>query len=121
MDHYSKKILGYHIDKKSSGYAITSLMKDAYLKYKPERLQLLTDGGGENVNSLVSGFVNSKAVNIKHNIAQKDVVFSNSMVESVNKVIKHQFFYHLVITNTRSLKKKYFQKSLIYTLQSVLK
>jgi putative transposase len=96
-------------------------MKDAYLKYKPERLQLLTDGGGENVNSLVSGFVNSKAVNIKHNIAQKDVVFSNSMVESVNKVIKHQFFYHLVITNTRSLKKKYFQKSLIYTLQSVLK
>ncbi|WP_327018574.1 DDE-type integrase/transposase/recombinase [Croceibacter atlanticus] len=105
IDHYSKKILGYRVDKKSSGYAITSLLKDAYLRYKPERLQLLTDGGSENVNSLVSGFVNSKAVNIKHNIAQKDVVFSNSMVESVNKVIKHQFLYHLEITNTRSLKK----------------
>ena len=74
-------------------------------RYKPERLQLLTDGGSENVNSLVSGFVNSEAVNMKHNIAQKDVVFSNSMVESVNKVIKHQFLYHLEITNTRSLKK----------------
>lgn len=26
-------------------------------------------------------------------IAQKDVVFSNSMIEAINKIIKHQFLY----------------------------
>ena len=36
-------------------------------------------------------------------IAQKDVVFSNSMIESVNKVIKHQFLHSKEITSCNQL------------------
>ena len=60
-------------------------------KYKPDKVQLLSDGGSENVNNVVSDFTISN--HIKHLIAQKDVTFSNSMIESINKIIKHQFLH----------------------------
>lgn len=93
IDHYSKKILGYRIEKSSSALAIKSLIQNACLEYQPEKLQFLTDGGSENVNSTVSDFINSPDIPITHIIAQKDVVFSNSMIEAINKIIKHQFLF----------------------------
>ncbi len=93
IDHYSKMIFGYKIEKYSSGVAIKSLLQDACLKYHPDKIEFLTDGGSENVNTTVSSFIDSSNIFIKHLIAQKDVIFSNSMIESINKVIKHQFLY----------------------------
>ncbi len=66
-------------------------------------MQFLTDGGSENVNSIVSEFINSSDIPTQHIIAQKDVVFSNSMVEALNKVIKHQFLHHKEINNENQL------------------
>ena len=91
VDHYSKMILGYKIKPSPSGIAIKELLQNAYQKYKPNKVQLLSDGGSENVNSSVSNFTSSN--NIQHLIAQKNVVFSNSMIEAINKIIKHQFLY----------------------------
>ena len=105
IDHYSKMILGHRIENSSSGIAIKSLIQNASEKYKPERLQFLTDGGSENINNNVSGFIDSSDVPINHIIAQKDVVFSNSMVEALNKVIKHQFLFHKDITSRKQLTK----------------
>ena len=93
MDHYSKFILGYKIEKHSSGVAITNLLKETTLKYKPLAIQFLTDGGSENVNSNVSGYLNSLPIKTNHLIAQKEVVFSNSMIEALNKTIKHEFLH----------------------------
>tara|TARA_R110002096_G_scaffold433905_1_gene654074 strand:+ start:407 stop:1687 length:1281 start_codon:yes stop_codon:yes gene_type:complete len=103
IDHYSKMILGYRIEKGPSAIAIKSLIQKAYIKYQSEKLQFLTDGGSENVNALVSNFINSPDIPIKHIIAQKDVVFSNSMIEAVNKIIKHQFLHHKEINNGNQL------------------
>jgi len=72
IDHYSKIIFGYRIEKSSSALAIKSLIQNACQKYQPEKLQLLTDAGSENVNSIVSNFINSPDIPIKHIIAQKD-------------------------------------------------
>ena len=66
---------------------------------------MLTDGGGENVNRVVSNFIESTEISINHMIAQKDVIFSNSMIEALNKVIKHQFLYHYEIQNKLELNK----------------
>lgn len=99
IDHYSKMILSYRIEKGPSAMAIKSLIQNAYLKYQPEKLQFLTDGGSENVNSTVAKFINSVDVPINHLIAQKDVVFSNSMIEAINKIIKHQFLHPKEIIN----------------------
>lgn len=105
IDHYSKMILSHRIENSSSGIAIKSLIQNASEKYKPEKLQFLTDGGTENINYTVSGFIDSSNVPIDHVIAQKDVVFSNSMIEALNKVIKHQFLFHKEINSREELTK----------------
>lgn len=105
IDHYSKMILGYSVENSSSGIAIKSLIQNASEKYKPEKLHFLTDGGTENVNKTVASFIDSSEVSIEHSIAQKDVIFSNSMVEAINKVIKHQFLFHKEITSRKQLTK----------------
>lgn len=93
MDHYSKMILGYKIESSSKAKAIRDLISEAYLKYKPPSVQFLSDGGVENVNTTVSNFLNSLENPIQHLIAQKTVVFSNSMIEAFNRTLKHQFLY----------------------------
>jgi len=93
MDHYSKFILGFCVEKSSNANAIQFLLQEAYEKHKPQNLQFLTDAGSENVNNTVFSYVNSVIYPIKHIIAQKDVVYSNSMVEALNRVMKHQFLF----------------------------
>lgn len=93
MDHFSKLILCYRIEKHSSGQAIRSLLQEARNNYKPRRLKLLIDGGPENINIKVSHYLNALPLPTEHMIAQKDVVFSNSMIEAFNKTIKHLFLY----------------------------
>ena len=112
IDHYSKTILGYKIKSSANGMAIKELLQDACMKYKPESLQLLSDGGSENINNPVSNFTSSN--HIKHIIAQKDVVFSNSMIEAINKIIKHQFLYHKEIPDRNKLETVFNQSVSIY-------
>lgn len=114
MDHFSKYIIGYKVCSSSSSSAIKELLQNAYQKHKPNTLKFLTDGGSENVNRTVSNFINKSEVSIKHIIAQKDVVFSNSMIEALNKVIKHQFLFPKNISNSNQLHKILEQTVLIY-------
>lgn len=103
IDHYSKMILGYRIERKNSALAIKTMIQNACTKYRPEKIDFLTDGGSENINATVSGFISTSEIPIRHIIAQKDVVFSNSMVEALNKVIKHQFLYPKEIATEKQL------------------
>lgn len=93
MDHFSKKILGYRIENSSNGVAIRNLLQEAFEKYKPHKTMFLTDGGSENKNSVVTALLESLDNSLFHKIAQKDVVFSNSAIEALNKILKHQFLY----------------------------
>ena len=64
----------------------------------------ITDDGVENFG-VVSDFI--EAVNspsIRHLIAQKDIFFSNSMIEAANKQLKYRFLYHFHIPNHEQLK-----------------
>lgn len=103
MDHFSKMILAYRITQRSSAKIIKELLQESILKYKPDKFTFLTDGGSENVNNTISSFLNKTNIPVKHLIAQKDVVFSNSMIEAAIKVIKHQFLYHRKISSTNKL------------------
>jgi putative transposase len=92
IDHYSKKCLGFRIEKSASPKAIKSLLQDAYSKYKIEMpLQFVSDAGIENVNNTIKEFLKSTNRIIIHKIAQKDIKQSNSQIEAFNKIIKHQF------------------------------
>lgn len=104
IDHYSKKVLGYKIEKKSSPKAIRYLLQNAcsqVLINSP--IKLITDGGIENVNNTVNEF--TKNHNIIHQIAQKDITFSNSKIEAFNKIIKHQFLLPRELENRKQLEK----------------
>lgn len=103
MDHYSKLILGYKIEKHNSGKAIRQLLNEAYIKHKPHRIKFLTDAGTENINQYVSSFLNGLPISTKHIIAQKDVVFSNSMIERFNRVLKHEYLYPQLINTSNQL------------------
>jgi putative transposase len=91
-DHFSRKILGYRIENSASPKAIKSLLQEAYKKYKTETtIQLVTDAGIENVNTTVEAFLQTTNKTIIHKVAQKDISQSNSQIEAINKIIKHQF------------------------------
>jgi len=66
-------------------------------------VHLIVDGGSENNNSIVDEYISSVPVNKL--IAQKDIIFSNSMVESVNKIIKYRSLFLHNIPDINSLKK----------------
>jgi hypothetical protein len=62
--------------------------------------ELMCDGGSENKGK-VDGLLIER--NIQKIIAQKDVVFSNSMIEAVNKRIKYDFLYWRTFPDFESL------------------
>jgi putative transposase len=99
MDHFSKKVIGYSIEISSSGNAVKALLKSAFETYRPKATLFLTDGGSENVNTTVSSLLETYENKITHKIAQHHVLFSNSMIEAFNKVLKHQFLYPKTINN----------------------
>lgn len=104
MDHYSKMILGYSVEDSSNPVAIKSLLQNAYLKYKNnDPIKFITDGDIENVNSTVKSFLITTNNDIKHLIAQKDIPFSNSKIEALNKIIKHQFLLPQNLENRKQL------------------
>ncbi|WP_298535914.1 DDE-type integrase/transposase/recombinase [uncultured Algibacter sp.] len=103
IDHFSKMILAYRICNSNSGRAIKNILKEAREKYNPSHIQFLTDAGCENVNHTVSGYLSNLNMTSKHTIAQHDVIYSNSMIEALNKVIKQQFLYPETIHSRKQL------------------
>lgn len=55
-------------------------------------MSLITDGGSENKGE-VGHFVNRQDINMQKIVAQRDIIFSNSMVEAVNKRIKYDYLF----------------------------
>jgi putative transposase len=118
MDNFSRFILSWKLSRVVSGSICTSMLREACLKYLdhvPEvagdTTILLCDGGPENNNSDVDGFVNQNTIPLKKLIAQKDIHFSNSMIEAFNKKLKYQHLFPATITDYHSLE-KHLEKSI---------
>ncbi len=93
-DNFSKAILGWNVSLKKDGENAKAALQNAVesiQKQYPDlqTASLITDGGGENHNILVEDFLtNIEAPEIIKLLALKEVKFSNSAVEAVNKIIK---------------------------------
>jgi len=66
--------------------------------------QLITDDGVENFGVVSDYIGQAGSPSIQHLVAQKDIVFSNSMIEAANKQIKYRFLYHQHIADHEHLK-----------------
>jgi len=75
----------------------------ALLKYRPHDVQLLVDGGSENNNHHVETLIQSSGGTIHKLIAQKEIDFSNSMVESVNHLLKNGYLRPMGIDSPKHL------------------
>lgn len=95
LDNFSRKILAYTISRDKTAKTRLASIKEAILtQFKTEipdaELDLIADGGPENDNFRIRNLIkhSKSTVNIHLKIAQKDVVFSNSMIEGNFKILK---------------------------------
>jgi transposase InsO family protein len=101
MDNYSRFILSWTVALTLSGEIRRQTIMDAVKKYrtKEEDLYLVVDGGSENNNASVEDYIKNLPVPITKLVALKDIQFSNSMVEAVNKIIKYRSLHLMQMQN----------------------
>lgn len=63
----------------------------------------MTDDGSENFGMVQNLINESENPRLQHIIAQRDVEFSNSMIEAANKNLKYRFLYHKHIAGYNEL------------------
>jgi transposase InsO family protein len=89
IDNYSRKILSWHMDTRLRAKNSLFVTKKAIRQMadKKKSAILITDGGSEFDNVLMRTALAGTGLELK--IAGKDVEFSNSMIEAVNKSLKY--------------------------------
>lgn len=93
-DNFSKALLGWNISLKKDGENARAALHKAIKTIRVhhpslEYTTLIADGGGENHNMLIEQYINELELpELEKLVAQKDVKFSNSAIESINKIIK---------------------------------
>lgn len=100
MDNFSRKVLAWDVSEKLSGTIRLRSLKRAIdeqilqkknLKIKTENLDLIVDGGSENNNVVIHEFIKNCRVGVDKKIALIDVLFSNSLIEGNNRILKQCF------------------------------
>lgn len=108
VDNFSRCILSWRVSLKLCAKTRLDTIEEAYFKYihtTPLDCMLLVDGGSENNNVTVDDFLDSPGVSLRKIIAQRDIHFSNSMVEAVNKIVKYRSLFLQDIPDIDALQK----------------
>ncbi len=97
IDNFSRKILSYSIQDRVSGLITKSTIEEAYNNAhklgKDLNVDLIVDGGPENNNIYVNGFISQSNINMRKLVALKDINYSNSMIERVNHTLKYRYIF----------------------------
>lgn len=106
IDNFSRFILSWRISLKLCANIRLETFKEAIYRSKQKgkkrvETQLIVDGGSENNNKYVNDYLEDYAKNIDKQIALKDIVKSNSMVEYTNRVLKYEYLLVRHINNLR--------------------
>ena len=92
IDNFSRRILAWSVAGSFHPAITASLLKSASESTTTsEKPTVLVDGGIENFNSAVDEVVESGI--LKRILAQTEITFSNSLIESWWRVLKHQWLY----------------------------
>lgn len=103
IDNYSRKILEWDISGSSNAQMSKRVLKRAIKSCKIGDLQYITDAGTENTNLTIKEYLNKHHASIAHKIALRDIRQSNSMIESVFRVMKSTYLYLHKIKNRKQL------------------
>lgn len=100
-DNFSRFILSYNVALENSHKNILNVLNkavDIIHQYHPNHIcavNIVSDGGSENNNASIKELLkNNKKPPLRHLIALKDIAFSNSLVEAVNKIYKRYLRFY---------------------------
>ncbi|MFC6269814.1 DDE-type integrase/transposase/recombinase [Frigoriflavimonas asaccharolytica] len=108
MDNFSRKVLAWDVSEKLSGVMRLESLKRAIneqflqkndLKNDEHSLDLIVDGGSENNNITIHEFINDCKIGIHKKIALKDVLFSNSLIEGNNRILKQTYLKEVELSS----------------------
>lgn len=109
VDNYSKFPLAVYVSDILSGKIRMQTFRDALKKaieLSPEinTINLIVDGGSENFNGTVDEFLkNPGEIKIYRIRALRDVIFSNSVAEAFNRILKTYYLNHRSVLNNNEL------------------
>jgi len=103
VDNFSRKILSWKASLDIKADISFQNLENACIKNNlfNNNTELIVDGGSENKGS-VNDFILSRS-NWRKIIAKKDIIFSNSIVEAVNKIIKYNYLFKKNLSNINEL------------------
>jgi putative transposase len=112
VDNYSRFIIDWHLAARKNSEHSHHFLKRVFSKIKVDQLSLMTDKGTENTNRLVKKILIGKGV--EHIIAQCDVQFSNSMIESFFKKLKSRFLRRKGYNTFKELARKIYRFTQVF-------
>jgi hypothetical protein len=91
IDNFSRRILAWKVSAQFEPTATAELLLRAASGLADQQPTLVADGGFENCNHAVNRLVQSGL--LKRVLAQTEIAFSNSLIESWWRALKHQWLY----------------------------
>ena len=91
IDNFSRRVMAWRVNDTFIPAVTAELLIEAAREIEDTRLRVLVDGGVENYNSAVDKLVDSGL--LKRILAQTEIRYSNSLIESWWRVIKHQWLF----------------------------
>ncbi len=103
IDNYSRRILAWRVLDHFEPGITAQLFLDASKVMAGGKPTVLVDGGSENYNPAVEEVIESGL--LKRVLAQTDIVFSNSLIESWWRVLKHQWLFLNELDSAKTVEK----------------
>ena len=103
IDNFSRRVLAWRVNDTFVPAVTAELLIEAAREIADTRPQVLVDGGVENYNSAVDKLVDLGL--LKRILAQTEIRYSNSLIESWWRVIKHQWLFLNTLDTAASVKK----------------
>jgi transposase InsO family protein len=103
IDNFSRRILAWMIAERFHPAITAQLLLDASKSMTSGQPMVLVDGGVENFNSAVDEVIESGL--LKRVLAQTEITFSNSLIESWWRVLKHQWLYLNTLDTVATVRK----------------
>lgn len=103
IDNFSRRILAWQVTESFDPSITAKLLLTASKELVDQQPTLLTDGGVENVNGAVDDLVNAGI--LRRLLAMTEISFSNSLIESWWRTLKHQWLYLNTLDTLSTLEK----------------